>query len=128
IRRWAAELPADKAERILRLRQPQGRLNSALGWQLLKYALRQSGYPDFRLDQLLFDGNRKPRWPHHACDFNLSHSESLLVCVLGDYVQIGVDVEHIRPLRDRRLFAHILAPGEALPAKHDTALFFRYWT
>src|SRR5690606_18991777 len=75
-----------------------------------------------------FDGNRKPRWPHHACDFNLSHSESLLVCVLGDYVQIGVDVEHIRPLRDRRLFAHILAPGEALPAKHDTALFFRYWT
>jgi 4'-phosphopantetheinyl transferase len=124
----AGELPPEKREQILRLIPPQSRFNSALGWQLLKSGFRLSGRADFELSRLLFIGRKKPRWEGNS-DFNLSHSESLLACALTDDGQVGIDVEFIRPLKDReRLFEQILSPQELLASDMSDNLFFRYWT
>jgi 4'-phosphopantetheinyl transferase len=124
----AGELPPEKREQILRLKPPRSRFNSALGWQLLKSGFRLSGCADFELSRLLFIGRKKPRWEGNS-DFNLSHSEALLACALTNTGRVGIDVEFIRPLKDReRLLEQILSPGDALSPDMNDDLFFRYWT
>jgi 4'-phosphopantetheinyl transferase len=123
------QLPKPKRDQILRLRPPLSRFNSTFGWLLVKFGFRHSGYADFELSRLNFDERQKPRWPGAQHDFNLSHSGSLLACVLTDNGQVGIDVEQIRPLQDQDgMFERILAPQETLSADAGPALFFQYWT
>ena len=128
IRAFADELPDAKRGRVLQIRPRQSRLNSALGWQLLKFALHECGYSDFTLSQLLFDADRKPRWPRQDCDFNLSHSGSLVACALTKTGRVGVDIEVIRPVQAAALLRRILSPREDTPAQTDDQTFFRLWT
>lgn len=124
---FADELPAAKRDRIRNIRPWQSRLNSAIGWRLLKFAFLDAGHTDFTLAQLLFDGGRKPRWRERGCDFNLSHSGALVACALTEGGQVGVDVEIIRPVQRSALLQRIRAPSENLPLDSDDA-FFRFWT
>jgi 4'-phosphopantetheinyl transferase len=124
----AATLPPVKREQILRLKPLQGRLNSLLGWRLVEFAFRQARQFDFDLNQLVFDSGRKPRWPRGNFDFNISHSKSLVVCALTENADVGIDVEHIQPLKDKSLFERILAPNELLPPGDTMQEFFQVWT
>ena len=123
-----ATLPASKYHRIQHIRPSQGRINSALGWCLLQFALHDRGYADFTLSQLRFDGNRKPRWPNARCDFNLSHAGLLVACAVTDAGRIGIDCEHIRPVNAAALMRRILATNERTPPGADVPAFFRLWT
>jgi 4'-phosphopantetheinyl transferase len=121
-------LPASKYDRILHIRPSQSRINSALGWCLLQFALHDHGYADFTLSRLEFDGNRKPRWPNARCDFNLTHAGSLVACAVTDAGRVGIDCEHIRPVNVAALMRRILATNERTPSGTDVQSFFRLWT
>lgn len=121
-------LPASKYDRILHIRPSQGRVNSALGWCLLRFALHDRGYADFTLSRLEFDGDRKPRWPNARCDFNLSHAGSLVACAVTETGRVGIDCEHIRPVNATALMRRILAGNERTPSGTDVQGFFRLWT
>jgi 4'-phosphopantetheinyl transferase len=124
-----ADLPAIKREQIMRLKPLQGRLNSLLGWRLVEFAFRRARQPNFKLSQLNFFGSgEKPRWPGGNFDFNISHSKSLVICALIENGNVGIDVEHMHPLRDTSLFARILAPTEQIAAGADMQAFFHVWT
>ena len=125
---FIGELPATKRDRILHIRPPQGRVNSALGWRLLRYALHDCGYTDFNLSQLCFDANRKPRWPQRNCDFNLSHADTLVACAVTATGRVGIDCERVRPVQAAALLQRILSPAERAPADTDAQIFFRLWT
>jgi 4'-phosphopantetheinyl transferase len=66
--------------------------------------------------------------------FNLSHSEGVGVLAIGIDDELGIDVEHIRPMPDASGIAErVFAAGEirALRAVADEAraeAFLRYWT
>ncbi len=66
--------------------------------------------------------------------FNLSHSEDLALVGVALDRQIGVDVEHWRPLVDAEsIVGRYFAPGErlcwqALPEHERLPAFFRGWT
>ncbi len=66
--------------------------------------------------------------------FNLSHSEDLALLGVALDRQIGVDVEHWRPLVDAEsIVSRYFAPGErarwlALPEHERLPAFFRGWT
>jgi 4'-phosphopantetheinyl transferase len=122
------ELPAVKRERILHIRPSQGRINSALGWRLLQFALRDCGYTGFALSQLFFDANRKPRWPRNTCDFNLTHADTLVACAITDAGRVGVDCERVRTVQTTGLLRRILSPREHAPPDIDILEFFRIWT
>ncbi len=75
----------------------------------------------------------KPSLPDVA--FNLSHSGDLAIYAFAEPdVQLGIDVEEIRPMHDlhglaRRFFAPAEAAAlAALPEALQTAAFFRCWT
>ncbi|HEY3487588.1 MAG TPA: 4'-phosphopantetheinyl transferase superfamily protein [Gammaproteobacteria bacterium] len=121
-------LPPAKRLQILRLRPLSSRFNSILGWQLVEFAFRNSGYRHFKLSQLEFRDGRKPRWPDQSCDFNLSHSGSMLACALTADGLVGIDVEIIQPLRNQRMFRQVLATGEPMPEPAGSNTFFQYWT
>jgi 4'-phosphopantetheinyl transferase len=121
-------LPSDKRERILRIQPPQSRVNSALGWRLLQFALHDRGYAEFTLSQLSFDPDRKPRWPQRGCDFNLTHTYSLVACAVADSGRVGIDGEHVRPINAAALLQRILSPRERAPADADVQSFFGVWT
>lgn len=121
-------LPADKRDRILHIRPSQGRINSALGWCLLRFAMLDCGYVDFTLSQILFDANRKPRWPKARGDFNLTHAASLVACAVTDSGRVGIDCERIRPVNTSALLRRILSSNERVPSDTDARTFFRLWT
>jgi 4'-phosphopantetheinyl transferase len=66
--------------------------------------------------------------------FNLSHSEALALIALTLECEVGVDVEHVRPMSDiANIVKRYFAPGEqaawlALPECERLAGFFRCWT
>jgi len=66
--------------------------------------------------------------------FNVSHSNSLLVCALTEAAPIGVDVERVRPMPDARNIAErFFSAAEAervrqAPPESIDALFFEIWT
>lgn len=66
--------------------------------------------------------------------FNLSHTQGLVACAVTVGVDVGVDVEQMRPLADlHELAACSFAPDEVrrfseAPVSEQKTLFFRYWT
>lgn len=66
--------------------------------------------------------------------FNLSHSHEMAVYAFARNREIGVDIEHIRPVPDRdQIVKRFFAPAEQtsffeLPETLRTAAFFQCWT
>lgn len=69
-----------------------------------------------------------------ALQFNVSHSHSLALMAVSADIELGVDVEGIRPMPDADdIAARFFSPREAvelraLPAVSRTAAFFACWT
>lgn len=75
-----------------------------------------------------------PQWPGLPC-FNLSHTRGVVVLVLSDVPEIGVDVEHVgRSLAFDDLAAGVFSPEERTwlrdrggePSERDA--FYKVWT
>jgi 4'-phosphopantetheinyl transferase len=66
--------------------------------------------------------------------FNLSHSGGIVLIAVASGLEIGADVERIRPLPERDdIVRRYLHPGEvadlaAVPEREGEAAFFRLWT
>jgi len=80
-----------------------------------------------------YSPNEKPSLREgRGCQFNLSHAESMAALVACDGFEIGVDIEHVRPLKEdiaERYFSRReIEALRALPAVEQTVAFFRCWT
>lgn len=71
--------------------------------------------------------------PDDGLRFNLSHSDDLLLIAIARGHEVGVDLEHVRPILGRRqIAAALLTPAEQAeldqaPAEQRDALFTRRW-
>jgi 4'-phosphopantetheinyl transferase len=68
-----------------------------------------------------------------ALQFNLSHTEGLVVCAVARDLDVGVDAEHIGRSAPLEVVDHCFAPTEiadlrALPDAEQPRRFFEYWT
>jgi 4'-phosphopantetheinyl transferase len=76
----------------------------------------------------------KPYLEDCAIEFNVSHSGDWVLFAFSRSGEIGVDIEHIRPIPDmanvaRQNFAEPeFASWEALPDRERIAAFYRCWT
>jgi 4'-phosphopantetheinyl transferase len=93
-------------------------------------ALREilGSHTDGRLD-FAVSANGKPFLPGSPqIKFNLAHSREMALVAVTLEVEVGVDVEWIRPMPDYRDIAErFFPPGEAVHVA-DEADFFRRWT
>lgn len=135
-RELAASLTPDERERAARLRSDLHRRRFVVGRGLLRAIL--GTYLGLDPGQIrLAEGHAGK--PHLAgieapIAFNLAHADELAVCAVATRVEIGVDVERVRPLPDmlhvaaccfserERTFLARLAGAERAGA------FFRAWT
>jgi 4'-phosphopantetheinyl transferase len=120
---------ADRAARFVSepLRRRYLRSHAALRAILRNYT---SAPPDFALGE-----HGKPYLAAEpALQFNLSHSGELALVAVAREIEIGVDVEHFRPMRDcmaiaERFFPPLEAAALAeVPAEHREVEFHRRWT
>ena len=86
------------------------------------------GYTDARLD-FAISGNGKPFLPAAPhVKFNLSHSREMALVAVTPEVEVGVDVEWVRPMPDYRDIAERFFPPSQAAQVTDEADFFRRWT
>ncbi|MGL6314273.1 4'-phosphopantetheinyl transferase family protein [Vibrio sp. WXL103] len=71
---------------------------------------------------------------NQSLQFNLSHTQDLIVCAISDYNEVGVDTEAVnKSLSFMEIAQHYFADAEwqalqRLPAHEQKTYFFRLWT
>ncbi len=97
-------------------------------------------YLDLEPNQLCFVYNDygkpalAPTLAASGLSFNLSHAHELALVAVTQERQLGIDLEHIRPIPEvEQIAERILSVEEnkefgALPATEKLGVFFRYWT
>jgi 4'-phosphopantetheinyl transferase len=129
-------LPAEEKRRAERFRHAPGRRGFVVARWALRTLLGRYLGPGAESLELRFSASGKP-WldPHEAggLHFSLAHSAGVVLLAFAA-VEIGVDVERVRPLeRAERIAARVFPPAtrsvlEAVPASERWPAFFAAWT
>ncbi|MBW4575008.1 MAG: 4'-phosphopantetheinyl transferase superfamily protein [Aphanothece sp. CMT-3BRIN-NPC111] len=138
VQRLAETLSVDEKERAERFHFEQHRQRFIVGRGVLRTILGR--YLDIEPSQLQFCyGHRgKPTLAEAfgggRLRFNLSHSQGLALYAIALDREIGIDLEHIRPMADAEQIAkRFFSPREhatilALPENEKQQAFFNCWT
>ena len=123
------ELSPHRREQTLRLHGELQRRASAAVYLLLAQALREE-YGLTEMPEWGYGEHGKPfliGFPHIS--FNLSHCSEAAICVVSD-VEVGVDVERVRPLREGVVNYSMNAAEieEIYAAERPDLAFTRLWT
>ena len=127
-------LDASEIERANRFRRPHLRERYILSHAVLRLLLGRAAKSDPRALRFVLGEKGKPRLEGSRVTFNLSHSGDFAAIALTDEIEVGVDVEEMRPLRDfERLARHTFSSGECADffTLNGDALapgFYRCWT
>lgn len=117
---------AGEAARAARFRTPDLQRRYLRSHAALRAIL--AGYTEARLD-FAVSGTGKPFLPAAPhVKFNLSHSREMALVAVTLEVEVGVDVEWIRPMPDYRDIAERFFPPSQAAQVTDEADFFRRWT
>lgn len=123
----------DRAERFV---QQADRDRHLLAWGVVRLVLASALDESPRSLDFTDNGYGKKHIGRPDCGlrFNLSHSGDYVLFALADGVEVGIDIERMRPLPDLMAVAErIFSPAErivlnSLPVDCRTAAFYAIWT
>lgn len=127
-----ARLSPSRRDKTMRYRHLKGKALSAGAGLLLDYMLHDYGLRERDMRYEVGEHGKPSLKEHPELHFNLSHSDTLVACALGQ-CPVGVDVQHIVALRDG-LVRYTMSREEidalnAMASDEDKALFFtQLWT
>ncbi|MEW6305682.1 MAG: 4'-phosphopantetheinyl transferase superfamily protein [Verrucomicrobiota bacterium] len=131
-------LSGDERARAARFHFPRDHRRFVTGRGFLRKLLGNYLHLDPRQIFFFYGRNGKPRLtpvPDSAVlHFNVSHSDDLALIAVTRDCEIGIDVEHIRPITEAdQIAARFFTPRElaqwrALPPELRTEAFFNCWT
>lgn len=132
--RLGAVLSQSEIERAARYRRPtdQSRFAAAHGWLRLLLAQRLGRDP--RSLEFAQGPSHKPYLLGREVHFNLSHSGGRALIGISGRVEIGVDIERLRPMKDARdLAKRFFSAGEQADLERagsaqEARCFFDCWT
>ncbi len=130
VNQWLSELPSLKQASIQRLLHSSDRMASLLATRLLNMCAQHEGINAFKLSDIQYPDKGKPGWHSETgCffDFNISHSENLIVAATSKTVKLGVDAEKIRELKSLN-FKLVLSTDELSKIQQTPELFFDLWS
>ena len=127
---WLVQLPQKKQTGIQRLVRNSDRMISLMATQLVKICAQAEGIENFRLSDVCYPDTGKPYWKSEAgarFDFNVTHSDRLVIAAASTTVKLGIDAEKIRELRNLN-FKRVLSEEELEEIRKLPDRFFVYWT
>ena len=121
------DLPVSLHARALRYKSEESSYNYVVGRLLLKRGLTAFNI-EAGLEDVEFSASGKPTLPN--LEFNISHSDSQVVCAFSRSGSIGVDLEKVKPV-DFNDFTSMFTANE-WKAIHSSAnslqIFYWFWT
>ncbi|RKR04555.1 4'-phosphopantetheinyl transferase [Flavobacterium sp. 90] len=119
----------DFQKKILAYRRWQDSQLSLLGRLLLRHGLHQTS-KNFVEEDLSYTLYRKPFLNNTNTKFNISHSGEIVVCVLSDRNDVGIDIEIIQDINIEGFESQMTnRERENLSLNEDSrSAFFDYWT
>ncbi|CAM1365612.1 putative phosphopantetheinyl transferase [Tenacibaculum sediminilitoris] len=127
--RYLNQMPPVIQQKIRSYKNWEDAHTSLVGKLLLIQALKDIGLPNVDLSILKYNQYGRP-YISEKIDFNISHSETLVTCVINMQGSVGIDVEKIKPI-DKTDFYDCWTPKETEaiykePKEYHT--FYTYWT
>lgn len=127
--RYLDSLPAEMRQSIGRYKRWQDRHRALLARLLLRAGLQSFGFPAEALGSVRLDAYGRPSIGQEV-DFNISHSESFILCAMARGQRVGIDIEAVRRI-DLGDFSSAFSPVEWNAIHHAPdpyAAFFSFWT
>jgi len=127
--RYLNQMPIPIQEKIRRYKNWEDAHTSLVGKLLLIQGLKDIGLPKTNLSTLQYNQYGRP-YISKNIDFNISHSETLVMCAINTHGDVGIDVEKIIPI-DKTDFYDCWTPKETEAIYKDTKeyhTFYTYWT
>lgn len=127
--RYLNSLPEEMKKSIGRYKRWQDRHRALLARLLLRAGLQSIGFPDEALGLVRLDAYGRPSVSQEV-DFNISHSESFILCAMARGQRVGIDIEAIRRI-DLGDFSSAFSPEQWFAINHSPdphAAFFSLWT
>lgn len=124
-------LPPGEREKIGKFHRPEDRYLSLAGKLLLLMGCRDFGLPITDLRAIEYAGNRRPFLNIPAAPgFNISHSGSLVGCVVSQDQQVGIDLEEIREIDFQDFHAQFTKSefDEWMASDDRKIYFYNWWT
>ncbi|QZZ20822.1 4'-phosphopantetheinyl transferase superfamily protein [Leptothermofonsia sichuanensis E412] len=134
----AYTLSPDEKQRAERFRFERDRHRYMAGRRALRAILGRYLKTDPAELRFCYGTSGKPALEHLSgkpdLEFNLAHSQNLMLCAVAQNTVVGIDLEYLRPITDlpqltRRFFAeqeHLAI--QSLPADQQLLSFFQHWT
>lgn len=122
-------MPAEISIKIRSLRQPQDQYRGIIGKMLLEKALTKYTDGMISLSDIKYSKFHRP-YVEGDVDFNISHSDDFVCCVISKGIHVGVDVERITAI-DPTEFEEVFTTNERRYIYSSTDIistFFELWT
>lgn len=122
------QLPEVLQKKVRAFRRWEDAHASLLGKHMLQYAVTENGQ-SHTLASLQYTAMSRPYFPGDA-DFNISHTDQVVVCALANYNKIGIDIEKPQPL-DIEDFKQQFSNAEwdhIHRSSDPLQTFYEYWT
>lgn len=102
---------------------------SILGKILLIIGLRNMNF-EFNETDLYFNKFNKPLFKNDFCRFNISHSSEMVVCIISNLCDVGVDIERMSPIDVADFTINMTKMEWKLLSNSINPInsFYNYWT
>ncbi|WPO84493.1 4'-phosphopantetheinyl transferase superfamily protein [Chryseobacterium sp. JJR-5R] len=94
---YLLEMPLDFQEKVLKYKNWQDTQASIIGRLLLGILLKTFDL-NLSIKHLAYNVNGKPYFEKEQVFFNISHSDDIVICVVTDINEIGIDIEKLQDI------------------------------
>ncbi|PIF46131.1 4'-phosphopantetheinyl transferase [Chryseobacterium sp. 52] len=129
LHKWLSFLPFNLQKINNQLYNEEDKVRNLLGKLLLVEALQSFGYDSISIENMKYNQFKKP-YLSQEFDFSISHSGSYVVCSMGKNVNLGIDIEEIKPINFLEM-TPIMNDSEwknIEQSENPLKEFFRFWT
>lgn len=86
------KMPLDFQQRVSRYKKWENVQASIIGRVLLDNLIKTFDL-NLSIEKLVYNSNQKPHFENSNIFFNISHTEDIVVCVITDINEVGIDIE-----------------------------------
>lgn len=129
LQNFLPDFPQDFQNKILKFRRWEDAQLTLIGRLLLKLGLRSFDI-EYKEENILFSDYNKPTLKNEQVKFNISHSGTIVVCIITSLSDVGIDIEKMHTINVLDFTAQMtdFERNKIKNAADSQAAFFDFWT